>query len=57
MVPVQTTLHIVTSRLRHNNGRFIHIHQVFSPTGRLGIFKSIAAAEKFVAAQSKGGAN
>ncbi len=57
MVPAQTPLHIVSSRLRHNNGRWFVVHQVFSPAGRLGIFKSIAAANAFLAAQSTGGAN
>ncbi len=58
MVPVQKSpaLSIVSIRLRHNNGRWFLVHQVFSDTARLGIFTSTAAADKFLAAQSKGGA-
>lgn len=46
-------LSIVSKQYRHNNGRWFTVHQVFSPTARLGIFTSIAAAEKFKAAQSE----
>lgn len=46
-------LSIRTIRMRHNNGRWFTVHQVFSPAGRLGIFTTIKAAEKFKAAQSE----
>lgn len=44
-----TTLHIVTSRMRYSNGRWFCIHQVFSSTERLGMFKSLAEAKRFMA--------